>query len=260
MADVTDELAFLAQSRNRHEALSALRTTAPLDRYDLEDRLDASRRTVIRTLDALADRGYVTDSDGEYRLTAYGSFLAARFAEFADDVRTVDRLAPFLSHVSADAFDLDPRHLADADVYVADAGSPYALLDRTLQLRREATRIREVAPAVEKKSVEQLARRVRNGDDVDVQVVLPESAAEAATSSPDYREDHLTALRSDDVEMYVVPDSVGTFVGVLDDTVAIATAKAGRPHALVVTTDDAAVAWAEETFARYRDRARPHEE
>lgn len=260
MADATDALTFLSQSSNRHEALSALQAAEPLDRYDLEERLDASRRTVTRTLDALADRGYVTEGDAGYRLTAYGSFLATRFDRFADDVEAVDRLRPFLETVPAGTFDLDPRHLADADLFVADEASPYALLDRTLQLRREATRIREVAPAVEQKSVEQLARRARDGADLDVQVVLPESVVDAAMETADYRDDHLDALRSDDVEMFVVPDPVRTFVGVLDETVAIATTRDGRPHALVVSTDDAVRAWAEAAFERSRDRARPHEE
>ena len=258
MEQLTEDVQFLVQSPNRGELLCVLATEAPCDRYDIEAEVDATRRTVVRNLNELTDRGYVTETEAGYRLTAFGAFLADVYDEFTTDTALADRLGPFLEHVSANLFDLDPRLLADADVLTASEASPYAVLDRTLELRRQSSRIREIAPAVEKKSVEQLAERVRNGEDVEMLTVIPARAAEEATTNPDYRDDHLAALRADTVEMHAYPERIPLFVGVLDDTVALSSAKDGRPNALVTTTNPTVREWAEETIADFVARARPH--
>ena len=64
MSNVADSLAFLSQSTNRAEVLQLLQEEDGLDRYDIEEQVEASRRTVIRALDALTEHGYVEDGDG----------------------------------------------------------------------------------------------------------------------------------------------------------------------------------------------------
>lgn len=64
------------RSDNRTGILTALCGEGPLDRYELEARVDASRRTITRIVDALSERGYLAERDDGYVATAFGSALA----------------------------------------------------------------------------------------------------------------------------------------------------------------------------------------
>ena len=254
----TADVQFLTHSPNRGSVLRVVAEEGPLDRYDIEERVDATRRTVVRNLNELADRGFVTETDAGVRPTSLGAFLAESYDQFVTDTALADRLAPFLQHVPPSLFDLDPRHLADADMLTASETSPYAVLDRTLELRRSASTIREIAPAVEKQSIEQLVRRIRSDEDLEMTTIIPADAAEDAMTNPDYREAHLETLRAEGVEMFAHPERIPLFVGVLDETTALGSIRDGRPNALVTTTDPAAREWAEETIQAYKSRSEPH--
>jgi len=159
-----------------------------LNRYEIKEHLDASRRTVIRTLDALAEEGFVEQDEETYHLTALGSCISESYEELTAEVSLAQRLSPFLENIPDSEFDLDPWLLEDTELVVATEGSPYALLDRTLQLREDAMRIREIAPMIEKKSTDQLARRIQEKEPIEFDAVLSEAAVEAGRSNPDYRE------------------------------------------------------------------------
>jgi predicted transcriptional regulator len=252
-----DRLRFLTQSDNRPEALAALREAGPLDRDGIAARLDASRRTVVRTVEALTDEGYVEQVGERYRLTALGATVIAAYQRLADEVALTDRLEPLLANVPGAVFDFDPRLLADAELVVATEGSPYALLDRTLTLRREARRVREIAPMTEKRSIEQLADRIRGGADIEFDAILSAATLEASRSNPEYADAFETTAASDAVDVAVYPDEVELFLCVADDTVAVGASKDDRPHAMVVTSNPRVREWAIDTFEDHWDRAEP---
>jgi len=154
-------------------------------------------------------------------------------------------------------FDLDPRLLADAELVVATEGSPYALLDRTLTLRREARRVREIAPMTEKRSIEQLADRIRDGADIEFDAILSAATLEASQSNPEYADAFETTAAADAVDVAVYPDEVKLFLCVADDTVAVGASKDDRPHAMVVTSNPRVREWAIDTFEDHWDRAEP---
>ena len=52
------------------------------------------------------------------------------------------RLEPFLEHVPADTFDLDPARLADARITVAAEDDPYAPVRRFVELVEASTSLR----------------------------------------------------------------------------------------------------------------------
>lgn len=251
--NVHDELRFLSQSENRVEILSILQERET-DRYTIEERVNASRRTVIRTLDALIDQGYVTENDGEYSHTFLGAAIYRSYREFASNVSVIQELRPFFTHLDADVCPVEPQSFVDAELLVATEGSPYALLDRTLAIRQSAGEIRELAPIVERKSVAQLAERLRNDDTVSVEVVLSKQALEAGVTHPEYRDDHETVARSDRVELRVAPE-LPLLLCIADGTVAIGVRKNEKPHALLVSENDRVIEWAERTFERYRRRS-----
>lgn len=257
MEAVLDELRFLLRSGNRPALLQAVHDEGRLDRYDLEQRLDVSRRTVTRTIESMTDRGYLRrDTDG-VALTAYGSFLTECYRSLETDAGVATEYAPFLQHVPGEALGFDLRRLAGADLYVASEASPFALIDRTVDLRAETTTFREVAPGVEKKSIVQLAERVRAGESLDVEIVMTAAAARTATDHDGYADGHRTILQSPDVDIYVHEEPVAMFIGVIGDTVTLTTTRDGTPHAMVETTDETVYEWAVEQLDAYRDAAVP---
>jgi len=74
MEHVEAELTFLLRSEARRTVLVALDVEEALGRNEIEESLDASRRTVSRVLGTLVEEGYVQNRGNRYRLTAYGAF------------------------------------------------------------------------------------------------------------------------------------------------------------------------------------------
>jgi predicted transcriptional regulator len=258
MSDVADSLAFLSQSTNRAEVLRLLQDEEGLDRYEIEEQVEASRRTVIRTLDALTEHGYVEDGDGQYRLTAFGSELVDSYQAFAEQAQLAHEFAPFLTHLPDGVFDQGLRCLEDAELITATEGSPYAVLDRTLTIRRQATQIRELSPIIEQKSIAQLAQRIRDNEPISVEVVLSESAMEASEIHPDYQDDQQLINQADQTDIYLASTEIPFLLCIADDTVAIGvTNDMRKPHALVVSTNADVKQWAEQTYEAYQEHVQP---
>ncbi|MEF8908361.1 MAG: hypothetical protein V5A13_10905 [Haloarculaceae archaeon] len=257
MAAAEDELEFLLRSGNRAELLLMLDETQPLGRYELERQLEASRRTVTRVLDALSERGYIEEGDTGYSLTAFGTSVAASYRDCRQQVDLAAEYRPLLGHLDTRRFDIDPELLEGADLTVASDTSPFVVLNRTLELREGATRVREAAPGIEKQSVEQLAARLRNGDELEMEVILPPDAVETVGEGDAFAGDHTVAREADAVRFYVAPEPFSVFVGVMDDTAALATGEDGKPLALVESDRPAFREWAEARLDEFRDAATP---
>jgi len=251
---------YLLRSDNRTAVLLALNREQPLDRYDLERRLSASRRTVTRILTAFAEQGYITESSEGYRLTAFGAVVADAYRQCKERTDLAARYQPFLRNVDSSAVDLDPELLRGADLTVASDGSPYAPLDRMLELRRSASRIRTVTPLVERKSVEQLAGRLHQGDEVTFEVVFPADVYETIDAQPEYGDPVRTAAGAASVEKFVYPGAVSTLYAVADDVAALGATIDGDPHALVESTDPDLRAWVADRIDEFRTDAVPLEE
>jgi predicted transcriptional regulator len=253
MGRAVAELGFITQSENRSKALEVIMAHEPIDRADLEVHLDSSHRTVIRIVNSLEERGYLRETDGGLRLTPFGEHVADRLEEFLSATETALDFKPLLRNAPPALRDIPLGSLSGAELLVASDSDPFSILDRVLSLRAEATRIREVAPAVQKESIDQLAERLRRDEDVDIEVVLPRHASDVAESRTDYRDGHATTVESDAVDIYLHPEQLSFFAGVMDETAAVAVSKDGRPHALAVSDDPDLRAAVESVFEAYRD-------
>ena len=257
MGLISEELQFLLRSETRLNVLSALAQREPLGKDTLDETLDTSRRTLTRTLTQLESRRLIEGTDDGYRLTAFGETQAASFREWLRRDEIAQRLQPVLGHLEAGLFEFDIEHLRGATLTVADESQPYAVLDRTLTLREHATRIRELAPSVERRSVKQLAERIESGERLDVETVMTAGTARTAQSEPAYEDAVETITAAEGVSQHVYPGQFPLFLGIMDETVVVGAAADGEPHAMLETTDDAVREWARETFDSYRTDARP---
>lgn len=255
MGRAVAELRFVSQSENRSEALSILAAEEPLDRQALEARLDSSHRTVVRIVNSLGERGYLRETDAGLRLTPFGAHVADQFDAFRATMETALDFGPLLRNAPAVVRDIPLEQLAGAELLVATDADPFSILDRVLSLRAEATRVREVAPGVQKESIDQLAARARDEDDFDVEAVISQRASDRAASNVDYRDGHAATVASDAVDVYVHPDDISFFAGTMDETAAIAVSKDGQPYALAVSDDPDLHATVESVFERFRAAA-----
>lgn len=247
---------YLSRSPVRVELLSELRA-GPLTRGELRDRLDAARTTVGRNLDRMLEFGWVEETPDGYRLTALGAFLDAEFREALDAFAVGDDLAPLLERIPAEAFDLDPIHLADARVTVATDAQPLAPIDRVTTIRADSDSLRELSSVVAADSAEQVRERMAATapDDV-VEVVLEADTVETARSNPDYRGTFEATVEGDAIDVYRYDGSFPFLLALLDDRVAIGvTDERGAPAALVESDAPAVREWAERRYEAYRDDA-----
>lgn len=256
MDEALEELQFLFQSTNRARVLLALATSGPLTRDELEARLDASRRTVVRLVAALEDRGYVAETADGLVLTPFGTTVATSATSVTDETTVAVQYRPLLRHGPPDFRSIELEALAGAECIVASDSSPFAVLDRILDAREGATRLRELAPGIQRQSVEQLADRVRRDEDLDVEIVLPEDAVRTARSRSAYREHFETALASDDVAIFAHPEPIDFAIGIADETAYFAVSREEQPHAVALSTDQNLVDWASDRFGAYRQEAR----
>jgi len=252
-----DDLQFLLQSAVRLDVLSALSEGDEVDRYDLEARLDVSRRTIQRTVNAMEARGYLIDSDGQYRLTALGSRLFGWYDAVTTAVAFEEGLPEFLARVPEGTLGFDLSCLSGATVIVETDASPFAALDHILALRREVTRMYELAPLVERRSIQQLADRVTSDENIDVDIILPRTLLEAAETNPEYQDAQATIAAADSVTFHVYPDTPPLGVSVLDETVVLSVGRVDGDRVLVETDDPTVGEWAIDFLDQCRAEATP---
>lgn len=235
----------------RAPALEAL-AEGPLDRADLEERLDVSRATSHRITRSLADRGLIERVDGAFRLTALGEATRAAVDRFGTEVTVALRLAPVIEAVS-DVAPLPLSAFADAKETRADRGDPHAPVVRFLDLVRETGTLRgfdtwSIAPTYMEDVQERILAGMRTElvDPLDVVVDVMES----------YPEKCVEVCVSGNLDIWL-HDALPFGLAIFDDRIGVAVADpgSGALRSFVDTDDPAARDWAETTFEAFRGEA-----
>lgn len=250
-------VSYLTGSENRVETLRAVRADGVVEQRTIADSVDASWRTVKRTLNDLEERGWVlaVDGVGEWRISALGATVLDAYLDFVDRLEPATHLAPFLRRIPPGTLDIELDALADAEVVVSAENQPYAPMDRVLEIRRNAGRIREVVNIVQADSASQLRERVENGD-LEAEVVLEAGVLDAIATNDEYAEEFEGALAADGVTFYAYEGSVPYVLGIMDDTVLLGvTDEKGMPEAMVKSDADEVREWAESRFEAFREDA-----
>ena len=233
MENADEELSFLLRSDNRREILIALAERGPLDRHEIRDALDASRRTVSRVLKTLVEAGYVRNLGNRYRLTAFGAFQVDTFRDWAERAAITDRFRPFLANVDDDLFDPEPGLLRSASLTVATDLHPHAPMDRLLAIREGASQIRSVTPIVRNRCLTHVAKRCRRGDQFEAEVVVPAEMVERVDSLTGHDSTLRTIRASESVSSFVHPGPLRVLCSVVDDTAVFGAYVDAQLHALV---------------------------
>lgn len=255
-----DALDYLVGSPVRVDTLRAFRADGVLSARELDDRLSASRRTLKRTLREMCSRGWLREVGDGYELTTLGGTLLSTYEEFRDRERLAERLRPVLEQTPAAgvALDIDLEALDDATVVDTD-DDPTDPIDHLLDLRANATELRECAPYLLYDSVEQLADRVTDDPSPpDVTLVLGDASPSMDRFPPGYRERFEALTDAPSVDVYASSDDIRFSFGVADDhAFVVGVALDGVAHTLLETDDPAVVEWANRRFEEYRSAAAP---
>lgn len=229
--------------------LEALRAE-PLDRREIEARLDVSRATSHRFTQWLDEQGFVEKRDGRFRLTGRGEAIADEVLRFEANVHTVHRLAPLLDIICEDHQEFVIEPFVDANVTRAAPDDPYQPVERFITLLSESETFRgfnttHMAPLV----LGQFHQQIFEETDSEI-VYLPHIAEKLFETYPDRASEALDgghlALRTRDELPYglaIFDDRVG--IGGYDEST-------GLMHVFVDTDAPIACEWADRVYASVR--------
>jgi len=255
-----DVLGYLTRSSLRVDLLLYLAAAAPVEERAVRAEYDVARTTVTRTLEGFAERGWIDRGGDGCTLTAYGAAVAATVRETVSALGPPTDLEPFLRRVPADAFDLDPAALADAEVTVAEPGSPYAPVEAVTELRARSSTVRELSSIVARDSAEQVHDRAVQGD-ATFEIVLQDDVVEQIHAAAEYRSQFEATVDQAGVDVRVYEGTFPFLVVLLDDAVALgATTDEELPAVLVVSESDAVREWAESVYAEFYAASTPYVE
>jgi predicted transcriptional regulator len=254
MSEPLDEVAFLANSRNRIDVLRTL-ASEPHTRRELVDVTDASRPTVGRILDDFEGRGWVERTGRRYELTPSGRLLTDAFVDLLDVVATEQRPRLAVRWLPTERIGLDLEQFAGADVSAPEPGYSHRPVNRFVELAAGAESARGFGIAtLAPMSAETLFRKACSG--TDVEIIYPRDVLEeillsnAETAGDAIDRGFLTPMVHDDLPcgLYVFDDRV--VLGGYDRGT-------GVLRVVVDTANPGAVEWAGALYARYRREAEP---
>ncbi|RDI70279.1 helix-turn-helix transcriptional regulator [Halopelagius longus] len=253
---VREDVAFLVGSESRVSILRSLRD-APQRPTELADCCSCARETAQRTVSAFVERGWAEKvaDDGEYALTPAGTMVANGYDDFESTVAVACDLSVFLSHVGDVAVDLDPDVLRGLNATTATKGDPHAAVNRLLEVMgteppESFYGITPIVSGIVNEGAEQII-----GPDSTVELIIDESVL--AVSASEYPEALDAAYELDQFELFVCPEELGFGLLIVDGHVLFgAYDEMGNLVACVDGTDERFVSWAEDVYARHREKSR----
>lgn len=254
MPTALDDIAFLARSSNRVDALSVL-ADGPRERAELETMTGVSRVTAKRILDDLLDRGWVAKSGRTYETTPLGELVEREFSRFFETMQAANRLQDLVQWFPDDGLGFDLRRLTDADITLPTRNNPFAPFRRAIEKLTAASRVSELTHSMPLELLSVHYEAVTT-DGQTLTVVLESTTlddllddAESAAA--------LETLLECGVEVSAYDGEIPYAIGVADDSVGLLlTDSVGLPRAFLETTDDTVRSWATATIDEFARDAR----
>jgi predicted transcriptional regulator len=239
---------------DRREFVEALRE-GPKDKRTLVEETDVSRSTVSRAVRELEATRLVERTNGTYRTTAFGDVLAEEFASLLATASFAWDLRDVLDRLPADELGFELSRLADADVTTPTTANPTAPIERVVELKRDATRVRSLAAGRSPGALD-AHRQAADAGDHSFESVCSAALVEWLVSDAERRETLAGLLGEPNVAVYVYDGDIEIPVGITDDAAFFGVeSEEGAPVALVESTDDRVREWAVETFEAHRRAA-----
>ncbi|MEY7848272.1 helix-turn-helix transcriptional regulator [Natrarchaeobius sp. A-rgal3] len=164
-----DTLSVITRSPVRPRVLRCLLERGPAETAELVEHVDASRRTVSRTLTALEEEGLVAVDGRTYRATTYGELFADELFAVLDGAHAHREFAAFLDAFPTDAVDVSFESI-DGTTTLRRESHPHAPVSRIIETLSGSDRVRVLAPVASPLYVRPLVARIGAGATVEAVV------------------------------------------------------------------------------------------
>jgi predicted transcriptional regulator len=250
--DVSPRAVLEAVTR-RLEFLESL-AEKPKDKRMLVDELEVSRTTTDRGVRELETVGLVEYADGRFALTAIGEVAVFGLFDLLDTIKLRRELDPILRWVPAGTLDIDLELLADAEIFLPEPGNPWAMVNRHVQVLKEADDGCAMLPLTGLHACEALHSRIINEGAV-VELVVEPNVADTFQSNPEYAELVDEMLATDRHDIYVYDGDIPYFIGVFNETAQMGVDSDGEPRAMLETDSPEVVDWVEQKYDAYKQQS-----
>lgn len=258
MTSALDHIEFLARSAHRPTVLEAL-AEGPQTRHDLRERADVSRITMRRLLDDFADRGWISQENGQYEATRRGQYVAREFAALSRNLDALEELGEAATWLPIEKYGFELRHLLDADVSSTNSWSDHkAAIQCVANVVEGTDRLWGMTSGFTHEVIENIVAITVDGAGSFEAVVTP-SAIQIAKEDVEMWE-HLRAIVSEpanDIRRYVNDDLAVIFLVGDEDVVLCGHSDHGPPPGAVETQATAVRRWLRSHFESVREEADP---
>lgn len=252
MAMALEDIKFLALSVNRVRALEAL-SPGPLERRDLEEATGISRPTLTRILDDFEERGWVTRDRRRYETTKLGSFSAREFVRLLNRFEALRSLDDVIRWFPEEGFGFDLGALVDAEIIRPHKNDALAPTTRIVEQLDTAHRVRILSYTVFPAGIEACWRATISGSHR-LEAVFDSGALSTVAADSTMMDRSKEMFETGRAEIFHYDGDVPTVLFIIDDDVVdlCLGSKDGAPRAVIETTDETILAWAESVFETYR--------
>lgn len=251
---------FMARSPTRLSVMQVLADAdEPLPQRAIHDQISASRSTLGRTLDQMAAFDWLIESPEGYKLSAFGAAICQEFEALVDALQLADEYSPLLGALPAEALDFDLGLLSSADLTEATPGTPFAPVERAIEIRQRSESVKELTPVLVKESTRRLRERLsRSTAEGTIELVIPVELLEHIQEDSQYASLVDPIIASPAADVYAYPGDIPWLLSLLDGCILFGTFDdEGRPVALIETDHPDIATWAEARYQTYRQAADP---
>lgn len=253
--DPSEHIAFLTSSQNRITILQQL-ADSPGRQSELVRRCDISKATVHRAIDDMENRGWVTEKDGEYQLTALGTALITHYDEFEESFASVLRKRAFFEHFDTDV-EIPTDVVTDFELTTPVSGDPHA----TMEVFRNEARSGDIdwfagiLPIMSPGYIEIAENMFDAG--AQMELIVAQGAVDAMQSN--YGDDLERALGADNFSLYIYPGQLQMALATFDhDRAMIASVDENdQLHAGLDGGSDTVLDWTTKMFESIRAQSQP---
>ena len=253
-----DDAEYLVRSENRIAVLELL-AEGPRERRDVQHVIGVSRATIGRLFGEFVDRGWIERRGHEHHITPLGRMVVEDLGAFLRTIGTAQTLRAIQPYLPVEAFDFDLRRLADAEISTPHRSNAVAHLTAAAARLPDADLVRIVGTQFDIVHVGVAAAQFgARPYSAEHHCVFLDDSLETVAADPELAAALARILELSHTTCYRHPGEFPCTLTICDGTVAIELNDgSGFVPAVVISDDEAVVAWAVDVFERHKQEAEP---
>lgn len=230
----------------------------PRSKRDLVEALGLSRSTVDRGVRELEMLGFVERCGEGYRLSPGGRLARTEYDRTGEALEAIGDAADLLKHLPRDA-PMSTRLLEGATIQVPEPHAPTEPFEALVPLLDDATRFRGVAGTERLPALRDVLYERTVEGDLDAEAVFTECLTEFLVDS--HPETTRSVIADGGFDIYALPEipyGLGIFeTPTYSCALVVVHEDPAEVYGIIQNDSPAALDWAEATYRRLRDAARP---